>query len=99
MKTTRLLLLAAIGAGVYYLLKSDNAQGLRDTLTSKAGDLRDKLSDLASNTTDSISSLKNAVAKQASGLTNDAKDKIMSILDEAGSSTDKVKGMAEKQLS
>ena len=96
---TKYLVFIAIGAAVGLLLASDKGEEICEELAENAKKWKKKLDKLASNAGDQVSDLKKLVSKEIEGLGSDARDRILSILDEGTSTAKNVKGKVNKELS
>jgi len=103
MRTTKYVLFAALGLAAVLLLTSDTAKDLRDELEEKAKKnakkWKNKLSKMGADTSDTIADLKDMLSNEIEGLSDDARERIESILNGAAKSTNKIKTNLSKQLS
>jgi gas vesicle protein len=88
MRTSRLLLLAAVGGAVALLLTTDKGKKITKKLADDAGGLKDQLTDYATGT---LASLKKMLSKEIDGLTDDARSQISGLLDEGTQAGKKAK--------
>jgi gas vesicle protein len=77
MRTSRLLLLAAVGGAVALLLTTDKGKKIRKNITDNAGD--------------SLASLKDMLSKEVQGLAEEARAQISGLLDQGTKATSKAK--------
>ena len=103
MRTTKYLLIGALGVAAVLLLTSDKAKPMRDELADKAkkkmDKWKDRLNKLNSNAMDSVEDLKDMIAGEVKGLSSDARDRIEAILSETTKATAKVQKNVSEQLS
>ena len=95
MRTTKYFLFAALGVAAVLLLTSDKAKEMRDEMEDKAmknaKKWRKKLSSIGSSTTDTLSDLKELLSSEIEGLSDDARERIESIVNGATKSAGKIK--------
>jgi gas vesicle protein len=103
MRTTKYVLFAALGIAAVLLLTSDAAKDMRDDLEEKAKKnakkWKGKLNKMGSDTADTISDLKDMLSNEIEGLSDDARERIETILNGSAKSATKIKGNLSKQLS
>lgn len=107
MKTSRLLLIAAAGGAIALLLTTKKGKKITSDLADNAGEWKDAFLKLATEYGDKVAkmggnklnSLKNLVSNEVEGLSEEARQKISSILDEGANSAKKVKSKVGSQLS
>lgn len=103
MRTTKYVLFAALGVAALLLLTSDTAKDMRDDLEEKAKKnakkWKNKLSKMSVDTSDTIADLKDMLSNEIEGLSDDARERIETILDGSAKSAGKVKKNISKQLS
>ncbi len=88
MRTSKLLLLAAVGGAVALLLTTEKGKKIRRNIADNAEDWKDQLNDYA---TDTLASLKKMVSKEVDGLTDDARAQISDLVAEGTKAGKKVK--------
>ena len=84
MRVTGLLALAAIGTAVGLLLYTDKGKEIRKDAMDGASDWSKKLGKLFKQTGNELADLKDKLSGEIEGLSNDAKKRILDILDETG---------------
>src|SRR6185437_16287390 len=103
MRTTKYVLFAALGVAAVLLLTSDSAKDLRNGIEVEAKKNTKKwkkmLTNLGSQATDKLSDLRDMLSSEVEGLSDDARERIESILNETTKSATKMKSAAGKQLS
>lgn len=103
MKTTKFVLFAALGVAAVLLLTSDSAKELREELEENAmknaKKWKKKLGQMGSDATDKLADLKSMVSSEIEGLSDDARERIETILNDTTKAAGKVKAAASKQLS
>jgi len=82
MNTLKFLGLAALGVAVVLLVTTDKGEELRENIADTAGKWKKKLSNLASDNMDKLSDLKDMVSDEIEGLSDEARSRIMKILEE-----------------
>jgi len=96
MNTTRLLIGLGLGVGVALLLGTDKGKDIRDDVADRARKLQKKLSKLAARTGADLDDLQALVKKNISGLGEDARERILDIID---ASMEKAKNAKERMSS
>ena len=87
MKLKGLLALAAIGTAVGLLLYTDKGKKITKDATDGAADWGKKLGKLFVKTGNDLTDLKDHLSEEIEGLSNDARKKILDLLDEGSSKT------------
>lgn len=93
MKLTGLLAFAAIGTAVGLLLYTDKGKELRKNAAEGATDWSKKLNKLFVKTGNELADLKDKLTEEVEGLSNEARKKILDILEEGDKATHSVKRM------
>lgn len=96
---TSYLIFAAVGAAAVLLLTSDKGKKVGKDMMDKTGDWTNRLTKLLGSATHEINDLKNLVSSEIEGLSEDARERIMNILDESGATTKRIRKTAVKQMS
>ncbi|MCW3122730.1 MAG: hypothetical protein JWQ38_2222 [Flavipsychrobacter sp.] len=103
MRTTKYVLFAALGLAAVIFLTSDTAKELREDLEANAKKnakkLKKKFGKIGSDATDKLADLRDMVSNEIEGLSDDARERIESILNDTAKTAGKVKANAGKQLS
>ena len=99
MNTGKLLVFAAFGAAIVLLFTTDKGKEIREDIEDAAEDFGGTLSDLLDKASASASDLKKIVSKQVSGLSDDARERIMDIIDEGAKGAKKMRKAAIDQFS
>lgn len=94
----KLLVFAAFAGAAYFLFATEKGEELRGELGDAAEDWGDKLSELAEKASCSAKDLKKLVSREVSGLSDEARDRIASIIDEGMKSGKKLKKAAESAM-
>lgn len=82
MNTLKILAIAGLGIAVGLLFTTDKGEELRESVMDTAGKWRKKLGKMASENMDKLSELKDMVSDEISGLSDDARSRILQILEE-----------------
>jgi gas vesicle protein len=98
MNSGKVLALAAFGAAIALLFTTKRGKELRKDMANAAEDWGETLGELAEKATVSAKDLKKLVSKEISGLSDEARERISTILDEGGKSGKKLKKLAEAGL-
>lgn len=98
MKLAPILALACIGTAVVLLFTTDKGKKIREDIMDEAEEWGEKLGKLAEDTGVNIKDMQKRLKKELVTLSDDAKEKILSILDEGGKKAKNVKDMAASQL-
>lgn len=98
MKTWKILTGVAIGAGVYYLYNTEKGEELREDIADSLKDLRKKMDKMAGKAGAELSDLQKMVSKQIDGVSDDARKKIMDILDEGMDQAKKSKNAVNRMM-
>jgi hypothetical protein len=92
---TKYVLFAALGVAAVLLLTSDKAKDMRNDLEDKAmknaRKWKKKLGKIGSDTTDTLSDLKSLLSSEIEGLSDDARERIESIVNGTEKTASKVK--------
>jgi len=83
MNTLKFLALAGLGVAGVLLLTTDKGKELRGNIADTAGKWGKKLRKSAGENLDRLNELKDMVGDEISGLSDDARSRIMQILDES----------------
>jgi gas vesicle protein len=83
MNTLKFLALAGLGVAGVLLLTTDKGKELRGNLADSAGKLGKKLRKNAGKNLDRLNELKDMVSDEIGGLSDEARTRIMKILDES----------------
>jgi len=98
MKTSRIILFAALGAAVA-LLFTDEGKELRKNAAEGVGKLKDKLGDLTESTSNKLSDLTKIMSKQVKGLSNDTRKRLQDVISESTNTAKSLKRKARRTLS
>lgn len=96
---TRFLIFAALGAAAVLLLTTDKGKKLTKNVADTTGDWTNQLRDLLNASASELNKLKSIVGHEVEGLSDDARERILNILNESKASAGRVKKSAAKQLS
>jgi gas vesicle protein len=96
---TSYLFYAALGAAAVLLLTSEKGKEVREDVMDKTGDWTKRLGKILSSARNEVSDLKTIVSNEIEGLSDDARERIMTILDESEASGKRMKKTTSKQLS
>jgi len=99
MGPNKIFLFAAVGVAAVLLLTSDKAKELRNDAEDNAKKWKKKFYKLAGSTADSVTDLKDIIGSEIEGLGDDARERIMTILNESGKSGKRIKKNISGQLS
>lgn len=96
---TSLLVLGALGAtAVTLLFTTKKGKAIRSDIANNVGDWKNQLKKLARSTGSEVSDLQKLVSKEVQGLGEDARHRILTILEEGGSTMKNVKSNANRHL-
>jgi gas vesicle protein len=95
---TKFLVLAVIAAAVVLALSTDKGKEMSSEWAEDAKKLKKKLKKLAGEAGDQLGDLKGTIAKQIEGLSSDARERIMSILEEGTSKAKDAKSKLAKEV-
>lgn len=101
MKTSNMIYVGlGIGAlaGTAYLFATDHGKSVRKSLVNRAGKLGNKLAGIVADTENELVNLKEFIRDEMTQLSDDARNRILNILEESNSSAKKVKMHAAKNL-
>ncbi len=92
MKTGTMVALAAAGIAVGLLFTTKKGAAIRGDIADKANDWKHKLDRASRNAIDGVAELKDTVSRKVKGLSDDARKRIVDVLDEGADGIDKIKG-------
>ena len=95
MNTGKFLAFAAFGAAIVLLFTTEKGKEIREEIADAAEDWSGKLSEMADKAVCSANDLRKLVSKEVSGLTEEARERIASIIDEGSKSAKKLRKTAE----
>jgi len=103
MRNTKYVLLAALATAAVLFLVSDTGKDLRDDLEEaamkNAKKWKRKFGRFGSDAADKLTDLKRMVGSEIEGLSDEARERIEAIVDDATKTAGKMKANASKQLS
>jgi len=103
MSTTKYVLLGAIGLAAVLLLTSDSTKEMRDDLAEKAKKnakkWKNRLNSMGSDAADTIADLKDMLSNEIEGLSDDARERIETVLNSSTKAANKTKKNLSRQLS
>ena len=103
MRTTKYLLFAGLGIAAILLLTSDRAKEIREDLEENARinakKWKQKLANIGNDTTDKLADLKNLLSSEIEGLSDDARERIETIINGTEKTAVKIKKNISNQLS
>jgi len=98
MKTGKFLALAAFTGAAILLLRTNKGKKIRKELMDAAGDWSESFSELAEKASCTAKDLQKMVSKQIAGLSDDARERIATIIDEGSKSANKLRKSAASQF-
>lgn len=99
MKTTKFVLFAALGVAAVLFLTSDKGKEMREDLADNAKKLKKKLGKMGSGATDTLAELKEMLGNEIEGLSDDARERIETIISSGTKTAGKLKKNVSQQLS
>ncbi len=91
MKTGTMVAFAAAGIAVGLLFTTKRGAAIRSDIADKASDLKHQLGRVSRNAMDEVADLKDAVSRKVKGLSDDARKRIVEVLDEGTNGVEKMK--------
>lgn len=98
MNTGKILVIAAFAGAVVALFTTEKGKKIREELADTAEDWSESLSDLLDQATCSVKDLQKLLSKEISGLTEDARERIMTIIEESMKSGKRMKEAIQSEL-
>ena len=98
MKAWKILTGLAIGAGVYYLYNTEKGDELREDIADSLKDLKKKMDKMAGKAGAELADVQKLMSKQIEGISDDARKKIMDILDEGADYAQKARNTVNRMM-
>ena len=96
---TKYVLFGAVGLAAILLLSTDQAKELREAAMQKAKDLRKRLRKLNDGASDAVADFRDMMGSEMEGLSDDARERIETILEKAKKDVEKIKKSLNMELS
>lgn len=98
MKTWKILTGLALGAGIYYLYNTDKGEELREDIADSLKDLKKKMDKMAGKAGAELADVQKMMSKQIEGVSEDARKKIMDILEDSADQVKKSKNTVNRMM-
>jgi gas vesicle protein len=91
MKTGTIVALAVAGVAVGLLFGTKKGAAIRGDIADKANELKNKLGRASRDAMDEVADLKEAVSRKVKGLSDDARKRVVEVLDEGTNGVERMK--------
>lgn len=98
MKTWKILTGVAIGAGLYYLYNTEKGEEMREEIADSLKDLKKKMDKMAGKAGAELSDVQKLISNRVEGMSEEARHKIMDILDEGMEHAKKGKNAVNRMM-
>lgn len=98
MKTWKILTGVAIGAGLYYLYNTEKGEEVRADIADSLKDLKKKMDKMAGKAGAELADVQKMVGSRVEGMSEEARRKIMDILDEGMDQAKKGKNAVNRMM-
>ena len=98
MKTWKILTGVAIGAGLYYLYNTEKGEEMREEIADSLKDLKKRMDKMAGKAGAELADVQKLVSSKVEGMSEEARRKIMDILDEGMDQANKGKNAVNRMM-
>ncbi len=98
MKAWKILTGVAIGAGIAYLYNTEKGEDLRADIADSLKQLKKKMDKMAGTAATELADAKKLMSKQIEGLSDEAREKIMDLLEEGTEQAKKGKNAVNRMM-